>query len=84
MEGLTVTKAATTLTEDSTSYGAVTLFCMAEGVEVTVRTEPLYENGSLITQDRYVGKSINVKGVVDYYDGAYQIRVLIPEHITIY
>ena len=80
---LTVEEAVTTLVEDSSSYGAITLRCTADGAEVTVRTEPMYENGSLITQDRYLGKTISVKGVVDFYDGAYQIRALTPEHITI-
>ena len=80
---LTVEEAVTTLAEDSSSYGAITLRCTSGGAEVTVRTEPMYENGSLITQDRYLGKTISVKGVVDFYDGAYQIRALTPEHITI-
>ena len=80
---LTVEDAVTTLAEDSSSYGAITLRCTSGGAEVTVRTEPMYENGSLITQDRYLGKTISVKGVVDFYDGAYQIRALTPEHITI-
>ncbi|MBR5546958.1 MAG: thermonuclease family protein [Clostridia bacterium] len=80
---LTVEDAVTTLAEDSSSYGAITLRCTSGGAEVTVRTEPMYENGTLITQDRYLGKTISVKGVVDFYDGAYQIRALTPEHITI-
>ena len=80
---LTVEDAVTTLAEDSSSYGAITLRCTSGGAEVTVRTDPMYENGTLITQDRYLGKTISVKGVVDFYDGAYQIRALTPEHITI-
>ena len=47
-----------------------------------MRTEPLYENGSLISQDRFEGKTISVKGVVDFYEGDYQIRVLSDENIT--
>ena len=83
MTGLTVTDARTTLVEDSSSYGAITMTCVRDGATVTVRTEPMYENGALITQDRYLGKTISLKGVVDFYDGLYQIRVLIPEYITI-
>ena len=83
MTGLTVTEARTTLVEDSSSYGAITMTCVHDGATVTVRTKPMYENGSLITQDRYLGKTISLKGVVDFYDGVYQIRVLIPEYITI-
>ena len=80
---LTVEDAVTTLAEDSSSYGAITLRCTDNGAEVIVRTEPMYENGSLITQDRYLGKIISVKGVVDSYDGAYQIRVLKLDNITL-
>ena len=80
---LTVEEAVTTLAEDSSSYGAITLCCTSGGADVTVRTEPMYENGSLITQDRYLGKTISVKGVVDFYDGDYQIRVLQLDNIII-
>jgi len=83
MEELTVMEAVTTLAEDSTSYGAITMTCSSGGGTITIRTEPFYENGALITQDRYVGKTIAVKGVVDYYDGAYQIRVLSPDNLII-
>ena len=83
MTGLTVTEAVTTLVEDSTSYGAITMTCTSGSETVTIRTEPFYENGVLIPQERYVGKTIAVKGVVDFYDGAYQIRVLTPDFLTI-
>ena len=83
MNGLTVTEAVTTLVEDSTSYGAITMTCTSGSETVTIRTEPFYENGVLIPQERYVGKTIAVKGVVDFYDGAYQIRVLTPDFLTI-
>jgi len=83
MTGLTVTEAVTTLVEDSTSYGAITMTCTNGSETITIRTEPFYENGALIPQERYVGKTIAVKGVVDFYDGAYQIRVLTPDFLTI-
>lgn len=83
MGDLTVKEAVTTLVEDSTSYGAITMTCTSGGETVTIRTEPFYENGALISQERYVGKTIAVKGVVDFYDGAYQIRVLTPDFLTI-
>jgi len=83
MTGLHVDEAYTTQDRESSSYGAITMTCMADGTPIAVHTQPLFENGVLITQDRYVGKTISVRGVVDFYDGAYQIRVLTPEHITI-
>ena len=83
MENLRVLSASTTMSEGSSSHGAITLLCEADGLRVTIRTEPLYENGSLITQDRFEGKTISLKGVVDFYEGDYQIRVLTSENITL-
>ena len=83
MDSLLVQEAVTSLTEDSTGYGAMTLSCASSGNTITIRTEPLYENGTLISEDRLVGKTIAVKGVVDYADGAYVIRVLTPETLML-
>lgn len=80
MNDLQVTAAYTT--DHGSSHGAITLSCVSHGLPVTVRTEPLYENGSLISQDRFEGKTISVKGVVDFYEGDYQIRVLSDDNIT--
>lgn len=83
MDGLTVQKIHTNEDQGSSSYGAMTLTCVSGDTTVTIRTQPLFENGALITKDRYEGKTLSVRGIVDVYDGAYQIRVLSPEHITI-
>lgn len=86
MQNLTVTDAYTTLDEDSSSNGAITLSCVSEtGDIITVRTIPLYdENHQLITQDAYLGRTISVRGIVDFYDGAYQIKVFTATSITIH
>ena len=84
MRGLTVTDVYTTENEDSSSKGAMTLTCEKDGVAVTLRTAVLRdENGELITAERYQGKTIDVKGIVDLFDGTYQIKVFIPENIII-
>ena len=41
------------------------------------------KNGDVITADAYMGKNINVRGIVDAYQGAYQLKVFTPEDITI-
>ena len=41
------------------------------------------ENGDLITSKAYSGKMLNVRGIVDYYSGSYQIKVLSASDITI-
>ena len=85
MKGLKVVDAYTTDNEDSSSKGAITLFCEKDGVKITVRTVVLRDSdGNLITQDAYVGKTIDVKGIIDRFDGAYQIKVFIPQQIEIH
>ena len=84
MENLVVTDIYTTTSESSSSQGAMTLTCTRDGVTIDVRTTVLYdENNNLITADAYMGKTINVKGIVDYYSGSYQIKVLSANDITI-
>lgn len=84
MDGLYVRDIYTTKNEDSSSYGAMTLTCVVDGVTVLVRTTVLYdENGDMITASAYLGKTINVQGIVDYYNGSYQIKVFAPKYITI-
>ncbi len=85
MKGLKVEHVYTTQDEDSSSNGAMTLTCRAGEEEIQVRTAVFYdENRVLITQDQYLGRVIDVKGIVDYYDGAYQIKVFTPQSITVH
>lgn len=84
MEDLTVKSIYTTSSDDSSSKGAMTITCEKDGVTVTVRTAVLIgKDGKLVTAERYEGKNISVKGIVDHYDGEYQIKVLSVEDITI-
>ncbi len=76
MQSLTVKSVYTTMNEDSSSFGAMTLTCESDGVTVSVRTVVLYdEEKNVITADAYEGKRIDVRGLVDYFDGTYQIKV---------
>lgn len=84
MDDLTVVHAYTTEDEESSSYGAITLTCRCGDDTVVVRTMPMRgEDGQLISQDVFIGKTIGVKGIVDSYDGQYQIKVLTFDSITI-
>lgn len=84
MEDLTVKSIYTTSSDDSSSKGAMTITCEKDGVTVTVRTTVLMDkDGKLVTADRYEGKNISVRGIVDHYDGEYQIKVLSTDDITI-
>lgn len=82
MQGLQVVEIYTTANGGS-SDGAMTLTCDADGIPVTVRTALLRdENGSIVTEEAYLGKTIDVKGIVDFFDGTYQIKVLTANNIT--
>lgn len=84
MKGLTVQDIYTTTEEESASKGAMTLICQADGLTVQVRTAVFYdENNSLITAERYLGKVIDVRGIVDCFEGIDQIKVFTPAGITI-
>ena len=85
MENLYVKSVDPTDDENSSSYGAMTLFCEVDGVTIAVRTVVLLdENGKLITEDYFLGKTIDVKGMVDYFKGSYQIKVFSLKHITVH
>lgn len=65
--------------------GAITLTCEVDGKTITVRTMKLYdENKNLITQDYFKDKTIDVKGIIDYYNGAYQIKAFELGDITLH
>ena len=84
MKGLTVTDVQTTVNEESSSKGAMTLTCEADGVIITVRTEVLHdENGNIVTADAFMNKTIGIKGIVDCFNGEPQIRVLSMKDISI-
>ena len=62
----------------------MTLTCVREDVTITIRTVPLRDaDGNLITQESYLGQTLDVKGIVDFFDGTYQVKVFTPENITI-
>lgn len=85
MENLYVKDVYTTNNEESSSNGAMTLTCEVNGVTVSVRTVVLLdESGRLVTEDAYMGKTIDVQGIVDYFDGTYQIKVFSANDITVH
>lgn len=84
MENIRVSSVYTTSNEESASKGAMTLTCRCFADTISVRTVVLRDaNGDLITADAYEGKTINVRGIVDYYNGSYQIKVFSADDITV-
>ncbi len=85
MKDLEVVDIYTTNTEGSSSNGAMTLTCKINGITIHVRTEVLLDdNNKVITADAYQGKTIDVRGIVDCFNGEYQIRVFSAKNITVH
>lgn len=83
MQGLTVQGAV--VTETGEHQGAMTLSCQADGLPVQVRLAPMRDQkGALLGPETYLGKTLDVQGIVDYFDGVYQIKVLSPKGITLH
>ncbi len=84
MKNLTVVDAYTT-SNGGNNDGAMTLTCELDGKIITVRTTKLYyADGTMVKQDAFIGKTIDVRGVIDVYDGEYQIKVFYLGAITIH
>lgn len=84
MKNLTVKSVYTT--PDGDSAGAMTLHCTAaDGTEIDIRTIVLRNSeNEKITADYFEGKTIDVKGFVDYFSGDYQIEVYSVDDVTIH
>ena len=85
MDNLTITDLYTTKNEDSSNKGAISITCVDEhGTEIVVRTAVLKDaSGNTITEDAFrIGEKINVRGIVDVYNGVYQIKVFSISDIT--
>ncbi|MGN1163603.1 MAG: thermonuclease family protein [Candidatus Ornithospirochaeta sp.] len=83
MEDLHVSDVYTTVNEESSSRGAMTLHCTKDGETIVVRTVPLYKDGVLMDERDFNGRNITVRGVVDTYDGTPQIKVFRTNDITV-
>ena len=80
-----VVKRIYTTNNGGDSDGAMTITCEANGVEIIIRTNVLRDaNGNIITQDAFTGRTLDVRGVVDCFNGEYQIKVLSVNDITVY
>ena len=83
MNNLKVTDAYTT--KQGTNEGAITLTCEADGETITVRTVVFKDaQGNEIKQDYFLNKTIDVKGIVDSYNGEAQIKIFLFDNITIH
>ena len=85
VKNLTVESVYTTTNETSDDKGAMSITCKAEdGTTIVVRTEVLYDaEGNLVTEEIFTaGTKISVRGIVDSYNGQYQVRVFAIGDVT--
>ena len=78
LTNLTVKSVYATDNDESKNDGALSITCVAEdGTQVVLRTIPLYDSyNQLIPASYYAGKSIaSAKGIVDCYNGTYQLKI---------
>lgn len=67
------------------SDGAMTLTCKQNGKTIEIRTLVLKDaNGNLVTADYFRGKTIDVLGTVDQYQGDYQIQLFSIDDVVIH
>jgi endonuclease YncB( thermonuclease family)/DNA/RNA endonuclease YhcR with UshA esterase domain len=84
LENLKVKSMYTTDDENSGSRGAISITCEVDGVTIVIRTAVLYDNDNkIITESYFEGKTINVKGFVDCFNGQYQVKLLSIKDVDI-
>ncbi len=74
-----------TTSNGGSNDGAISITCQAaDGTTIVVRTEVLRDaDKNLITEDSFpTGSNITVKGIIDSYDGTYQIKVFSIDDVT--
>lgn len=85
LKNLTITDLYTTRNEESSMNGAISITCVDEyGNEIVLRTVVLTDaSGNVVTEDAFhIGDKISAKGVIDVYDGAYQLKIFSMNDIT--
>lgn len=83
MKNLTV-KSVYTTNNGGDHDGAMTITCKSGNTQITIRTEVLTgQDGKIVTASAFEGKTLDVKGVVDTYDGKCQIILLTMDDVKI-
>ena len=91
MNNLQVINVRTTENDESSADGALTITCKVGDKTIDIRTQRRFTdtNGNVVTASYFEGKTIDVKGLVEYFKysgaekGQYQIKVVAFKDITI-
>ena len=87
LKNLTIKEIYTTSNEDSSNKGAMSITCTDEnGTTIVVRTAVLKDgNGNTITASAFpIGSVIDARGIVDVYNGVYQLKVFSASDIVVH
>ena len=90
LKNLVVTSVYTTKTEGSANFGAISITCKVDGKTIVVRTVTLvdrtgtYEvdSNKIVLESNFVNKTIDVIGVLEKYEGNYQIKLLSMDDVV--
>ena len=90
LKNLVVTSVYTTKTEGSANYGAISITCKVDGKTIVVRTVTLvdrtgeYEvdSNKIVLESNFVNKTIDVVGVLEKYEGNYQVKLLSMDDVV--
>lgn len=90
LKNLTVKSTYTTNTDGSSSNGAITITCTVDGKTASVRTIVLVDHSGVYAVDsnnivlasNFEGKTMDVTGIVEEYDGSYQIKLISMEDVA--
>lgn len=84
MEGLTVQDVTVSRDDAGEPTGEMTLRCTAGETDIQVRLAALQkEDGAFFTAEDFLGKTVDVKGIVDSFGGNYQIKVFLADGIAV-
>ena len=73
-------------TSNGGNAGAMTLTCEVNGQTVIVRTPVLIDDGKVVTEDAYIGQTIDVTAIVDFAFGEseYQLKIFNTSDIVVH
>ena len=82
LKNLTITDVYTT--PDGNSKGAMSITCVDEdGNKIILRTIVLMANGAVVKDTAFpIGSVINAKGIIDVFNGEYQLKIFAAADIT--
>lgn len=89
LSNVVVTETYTTTTAGSSSIGAITITGTINGEEVTIRTIVLYDrtgtyevdSSKRVLASNFDGKTIDVVGIVESFNGKYQVKLLTMDNV---